>query len=264
MSGKSRDVSESAAPPGYEAFTERGARVVVKDSFATAVRSALTAGTLHTWASRQAGAVALGGRAAAWAAALPGGIEVVVRHSRHGGVLRFATKDLFLPPTRAPRELASALRLAAARVPTPEVVAFAVYPALWPLVRADVVTRRIRGADFPDAWRASPEGLPRRTLVRALATLLQQLRAAGALHPDLNLRNVLVAVQDDEPAAFVLDVDRVRFGLPGSKAIAARNLARVFRSARKWRKACNIDLEVPEHAHVLAASVHGSPARSAE
>jgi ribosome maturation factor RimP len=43
--------------------------------------------------------------------------------------------------------------------------------------------------------------------------------------------------------AFVLDVDRVEFGAPGSADIAARNLARLIRSARKWRKRWNLDID---------------------
>src|SRR5208337_2439154 len=128
-------------------------------------------------------------RTTAWATALPNGVEVVVRHSRHGGALAALTGDLFLAPTRAPVELATALRLAHAGVPTPEVVAYAVYPAFGPLARADVATRALHGADFPEAWRTAVRGVERTSLLAALAALLRALRAAGALHRDLNLKN---------------------------------------------------------------------------
>ena len=227
---------------------------------ATAVRSALAAGPLHEWASRQPGAQALAGRGAAWAVALGSGDAVVVRHSRHGGALGSILGDRFVVPTRAPRELANALRLARAGVPTPEVVAYAVYPAMWPLARADVMTRRVAGVVFPDAWRAAEDGTARTEIVQALATLLLRLRDAGALHPDLNLRNVLIAGAARTRRAFVLDVDRVEFGRPGSRSIAARNLARVVRSARKWKSAWGVDLEDESSTRVLSMTVAGEPA----
>lgn len=199
--------------------------------------------TLHEFAARQAGARALAGRGTAWATALPNGVEVVVRHARHGGALAAVTGDLFLAPTRAPRELATALRLAHAGVPTAELVAYAVYPALGPFARADVATRALRGADFPDAWRAAGDATARTALLGALATLLGALRAAGALHPDLNLKNVFITPAAGGPTALVLDVDRVEFGPAGSAEIATENLARLIRSARKWRKRWNLDID---------------------
>ena len=52
---------------------------------------------------------------------------------------------------------------------------------------------------------------------------------AGAVHPDLNMRNVLV----DGTNAYVLDVDRVYFLPPNDPRVAERNRARLLRSARK-------------------------------
>jgi len=48
-------------------------------------------------------------------------------------------------------------RLADAGVPTPEIVAYAVYPAFGPFARADVATRALDGRDFPEAWRAAAD-----------------------------------------------------------------------------------------------------------
>jgi len=167
----------------------------------------------------------------------------VVRRSRHGGAFARVTGDLFLAPTRAHRELETSLRLAERGVPTPEVVAYAVYPALWPLARADVATRMLPGNDFPSAWQAAPDEHVRRALVHALVALLRQTRDAGALHPDLNLKSVLVTRSGGSATAFLLDVDRVRFGRPGDPAIGERNLRRVLRSARKWRDAWGLDFD---------------------
>ncbi|HET9012983.1 MAG TPA: hypothetical protein VFN38_14250, partial [Gemmatimonadaceae bacterium] len=76
-------------------------------------RALLADGTLYEAAARNLGARALEGRGVSYAIALPvTGSHVVVRHNRHGGLLAGITRDYFLPPTRAPYELAVSLRLA--------------------------------------------------------------------------------------------------------------------------------------------------------
>jgi hypothetical protein len=187
----------------------------VLESFAAAVDAILATGeTLHAWAARAPDARALRGRGISYATQLSGQ-RVVVRHSRHGGLLAPVTQDLFLAPTRAPHELDVAIRLRSAGVPTPEVVAYATYAVFPGLRRADVVTREIAGHLL-----VSPEGAE---------GLLRALSHAGAVHPDLNMRNVLV----DGTIAYVLDVDRVYFLRPGDGRVTELNRARLMRSARK-------------------------------
>lgn len=225
----------TSVPAGYAAVEARGARVVAHESVTDAMTTALAAApTLHAWAGARPGARALQGRATAWRATLDDGTDVVVRHSRHGGLLAPLTGDLFLAPTRAPHELAVAARLLAAGVRTPQVLAYAVYPALGPFARADVMTRALDGADLPDAWRVASDGGERAAIVRAVANLLRQLRHAGAAHPDLNLKNIY-CTPAPAPVAYVLDVDRVVFFGADSTDAAFRNLVRLVRSARKWR-----------------------------
>jgi hypothetical protein len=236
-------VSDSPTPPpGYVSLVAGRARVVAQAALAGPVQSAMTDCSLHTWASRQPGARAMRGRATAWATTFPNGTEVVVRHSRHGGLLAPFTGDLFLAPTRAPAELAASLRLTGAGVPTPEVLAYAVYPAVGPFARADVATRLLRGLGLPEAWRATTSHDERWALVDVLARLIGALRRAGAHHPDLNVRNVLVLDAAPGPAAAILDVDRVTFGAPDDAVLAWRNVRRLLRSMAKERVGYGVDL----------------------
>ena len=235
-------MSGPPAPPGYDSFLVGRAQVVVRAALADAVRTAVAEGSLHAWASRQPGARAMQGRATAWATAFPNGAKLVVRHSRHGGLLAPLTGDLFFAPTRAPRELAAALRLAAAGVPTPELLAYAVYPAMGPFARADVATALIDGVALPEAWPATLTVDESWVLVNALATLLEALRRAGAHHPDLNVRNVLVADGQGGKTAAVLDVDRVVFGKPDDVSLSARNLDRLLHSMRKEQIGWGVNL----------------------
>lgn len=185
------------------------------EAFAAAVDAVLASGeTLHGWAARAPNAKPLRGRDVAYATVLAN-VPVVVRHSRHGGLLAPLTQDLFLAPTRAPHELDVAIRLRAAGVPTPDIVAYATYTVIPGIERADVVTREIAGREL-----TSPE---------EAETLIQAMSRAGAVHPDFNMRNVIV----DGGTAYVLDIDTVYFLPPRDRRVDERNRSRLMRSAKK-------------------------------
>ena len=233
-----------AVPPGYERIDAGGAVAVARRELAEAVRKALEWGTLHDWARQHPNARALAGRGVAYAAPLPmTDVNVVVRHNRHGGLLAPITGDRFLAPTRAPIELATALRLHQAGVPTPEVIAYAVYDAGTLFRRCDVVTREVAPAeDLASLLQRANDG-ERRAALSATARLVARLAAAGARHHDLNIKNVLLRRCDDGAmCAYVLDVDRVVFGRAGDGALLEGNLRRLERSARKWREREGLEL----------------------
>ena len=225
-------------PPGYERFELRGAEVVARSDAASGVRQAMASATLYAWASRHPAARTLTGRVPAYAVPLPaGGPTVVVRHAQHGGLLAPLTGDRFLAPTRAPHELEVSLALCEAGVPTPEIIAYALYPAGPLLARSDVAT--IHVPDSADLATVLTAGDParRRDALDATAALLRALSAAGAHHPDLNIKNVLLApAPEGGMRAYVLDVDRIAFGPPGRPRLATANFGRLVRSARKWRE----------------------------
>ena len=229
-----------ATPAGYVRVGVAPREAVVRDREANDVRAILTASTLHDWASRVYGANLYTGRAPAFGVALPGsGTRVLVRHSRHGGLLAPVTGDWFAGAGRAPHELDMALRLSGAQVSTPAFVGYAAYPAAFGLSRIDVMVEEIPGArDLANVVRdggVTPE------LVESTAQLLAGLARAGARHEDLNLKNVLIARTWPPngaavtPRAYAIDVDRVSLGHPRVRAMEA-NIARLARSARKWRR----------------------------
>lgn len=225
----------AVVPAGYVRRRAGPAVLVARADVADAAARALAAGgTLYDYAAAHPARRTLHGRAPVYAAPLPGGFRVVVRHSRHGGLLAPVTGDRFLGASRAPGELATALRLAAAGVPTPDVVAYVRYPAGALLCRSDVATGEVADADdlgavlADDARAAAVDAwLP------AVMALLVRLRRAGARHPDLNVKNVLLAPSGRGATAYVLDVDRISFTTPDDARAAAANAARLLRSARK-------------------------------
>ena len=225
------------APPGYERFTIGESTIVALREAVSGVQQALSVcRTLHAWASTLPGATAHQGRATVWGARLSGSdIDIVVRHSQHGGLLASITGDLFRSPSRAPWELDVSRRLRAADVATPEVVAYLLYPAGLGFCRSDVATRRLpAGEDMPAAWRRATAE-EHEDQLDAIVALLRDLRRVGAHHPDLNAKNIYLTRDDSHWTAYVLDVDRVRF-LPNEPArTGIGNAQRLHRSLLKWR-----------------------------
>lgn len=234
---------EVPVPREYMRVDEPGAMLIARadvvDGIVTAYRAApRDAPTLHGFASRVPAARAFRGREVAYAISLPAtGQGVVVRHNRHGGALRALTGDLFLGATRAPRELGIALSLRGLGIPTPAVLAYAVYPAGGGFARSDVVTEEV--ADSTDLGElllaTTPGSDDRRMGWNATRRLMKRLAAAGIRHHDFNVKNVLLRrTSDDLFAGYVLDVDRVEFDCTRRDAFAG-NRARLRRSVEKWR-----------------------------
>lgn len=229
-------------PAGYRRFRIGETRVVALEPLAHVIADAMGDGTLYAYGAAHPHARKLVGRAIAYAVPLPDGTHVVIRHSRHGGLLAPLTGDLFLGKTRAPFELATALRLAQTGVRTPDVLAYATYPAGPMLKRSDVATREITGGrDLAFVLVGNPAAATKKRALAATATLLVHLSRAGAHHPDLNLKNVLLSSDDSD--AYVLDVDRVVFGRASDPSITEANLRRLARSAQKWNRLYGADIE---------------------
>lgn len=223
-------------PPGFERLLLGHTVAVARSDVAVSVRRSLvnadgTRSTLHEYAARHPGARLLHGRGAAYAVPLPqGGVRVVVRHNRHGGLFARLTGDRFLSPTRAPYELETSLALAKLGVPTPEVVAYALYPPGGLLQRSDVCSKEIPGSRDLAQVLTGEGSNERAAAFAATVELVASLARAGARHHDLNAKNVLLTYE----TAYVLDVDRVTLG-GNPEATLTGNLARLVRSLRKWR-----------------------------
>jgi hypothetical protein len=218
-------------------------------------RAMLAVGSLYGAASRDGAARPLQGRGVAYAIALPvSGTRAVVRHNRHGGLLAPVTRDLFLPPTRAPHELHTALRLAEIGVPTPPVLMYGVEPAAVAFRRADVVTREIEDArDLSGYMSAAVSAAERDAAWEATRDLLAAMHAVGVRHHVLNVKNVLLAPTGTRLSAYLLDVDRVEFGRAGDIRLYVANVERLRRSARKWRDERGATFDERELAPLVAA-----------
>lgn len=240
-------------PPGYEAWSLGAGGVVARRDVAFAVGAALEShGTLYAWAGAQGDRVAFAGRGEAYGVRL-GGVPAVVRHARRGGyVIAPLLGDRFLGTPRFFRELRWSQRLSDAGILTPRMLAGAWHRS-GPVHRADVATERLDGADLATLFFAAspPQGEDRRAILVAVAQAVRRLHDAGIVHPDLQLRNVLVVPGADGPAAALLDVDSCR---ASRGAAAARgNLRRFFRSWEKWNRLRGPLLTARDRADFAAA-----------
>jgi tRNA A-37 threonylcarbamoyl transferase component Bud32 len=226
---------------------------VVRSDLAPSLLEALvspdgTQTTLIQYAEGHPASVMLEGRGAAYAVPLPGNAaRVVVRHNRHGGVFAALTGDRFLAPTRAPRELALSRALRERGVPTPEILAYAIYPPVGILQRSDVCSHEIAPSRDLAAVILREHADSRFGGLEMAAALVAMLSRAGARHHDLNAKNVLIS----DHLAYVLDVDRVSFGESPAAALE-KNLRRLIRSLRKWRDVRGAAITEPEISHLEA------------
>lgn len=227
--------------PGYARRSTPNGEVVGMERLIDSLSSIVTVhGTLYGWARAQPQPRALSGRAPVFIARLPDHPDttVVVRHSWHGGLLKRVTRDRFRRPTRAPIELLRSFMLRECRIPTPEIVGFALYRAGPGLARVDVGTRYIPGSyDFAAVLGNRAPGIVRDEAFAAIEVLLHQLASNGFTHPDLNVKNILLHRNQSGIEASVLDVDVMEWDrhMP-AVSVMQLNVARLVRSLIKARR----------------------------
>lgn len=195
--------------------------------------------SLYAWAAGQSQPRALRGRAPVYVVPLPGTHEtIVVRHGWHGGLFAPITGDRFRRPTRAPHEYRMSQTLRAWGVPTTAILGFARYSAPLGLCRVDVVSRfEPEAFDLGHVAANLVPGIAIADALEAARRLLVSLAAHRVVHPDLNVKNILL--QRDRAGALralVIDVDVVRIESSSDEArVMARNVRRLMRSLHKWR-----------------------------
>jgi len=227
---------EAVRLPRVEAFAWRPAVAWLREVLRDGAR-------LHDWAGREARAAHVGrGTVHVVTAPLPGPdgrSRWAVRHYRRGGAVARVVRDLYwgVGRPRPERELEASLHARAQGVPTPAVIAGAVYRVgargAAGAYRADLVTEEI-----PDARSLASalavEDAPAREYLQRAGALVRTLARAGLMHPDVSTGNVLL---DGGGEPWVVDLDRAR-RRPGPSERAGRTmLARLERSLRKLGRA---------------------------
>lgn len=238
--------------PGYSSRTFKDGELVAHDSVIDALANVLSEfGTLYAWARSTQQPRALRGRAPVFVATVPRGnhTTVVVRHAWHGGMLAPITRDIYFRPTRAPNELRLSQSLRKLGVATPEFMAYALYNVGPGMVRVDVATRFVENSDdLASVLADHVPNISRSEAFIAVRELLTKLSQHGFVHPDLNVKNILLYRVGESVVAAVLDVDVMR-QIPANEAAraAAENYLRLDRSLRKAERQFGIRISNEEH-----------------
>ena len=173
------------------------------------------------------------GRGGAWRVELPGGLRVVVRLYRRGGLVARVVRDTYLGPRPRPlHELAVTVEARRRGVVAPEVLGARVEGGL--VYRGALVTAEVPNArTLITALRAAAGARERCALAARAGRAVARLHDAGVYHADLNLTNLLVGPNGADDVVVVdFDRARVRGGSLGARA-RRRNLARLARSLAK-------------------------------
>ncbi len=234
-----------ALPAGFHIEPVDGALVLARADVAAAACGAVAAaGTLFAAALRAPDHARIDSGRGALAVAAFAGARWVVRHARRGGAVARLLRDRYLRAgePRPFRELALSRRLAARGVPTPEVVAAVVYDAGPWFVRGDVATLLVPDsvdlAAIVFGAEAEAGGAARRgeawaaAACEAAGALVRRAHEEGLVHPDLNVRNILIQAEPS-PRALLLDLDGCALRARLSGGERGRMLRRFERS---WRK----------------------------
>ncbi len=230
----SEKLTWGALPDGFNKIVdERGHRLVVRQDQAAHIDFSLC-GNDRAGASEDSG---YHGRGALRSIVLPGGDTVLIRAYRHGGFFRnVATTWFFTWPPRPFRELVLTEELRRRGLRTVEVYAACVSRSAGPFYHGWLITRQLQGAE--DLWSGFHSGLIERigltAALRAVADGIRTMHREGVYHADLNLKNILLRVENGAPVSYIIDYDKARLFLGRlPTALANRNIARLKRSVLK-------------------------------
>ncbi len=225
--------------PGYARASVGRADITASvDALAFVCEAIADRGSLYNYAASRPGAETLRGRGTLYVVPGPHERRWLVRRLTHGGLLAPISGDRFLL-TGTPRplnELRLSWELRELGVRTPRVQAAIVYRSAF-FYRGEIAREHIDQAVdlaallFADIDRPSIE---RQAALDAAGRLLGRLHQVGLVHPDLNLRNILIETADAGLHAHILDLEKCRRVERVTADQRRRMLGRLRRSARRF------------------------------
>lgn len=238
-------------PSGYEEKEDAVLHAVARvGSLSYVLAAVLDSGSLYAHAMRDAVAQLPGGRGPVAVIERENGERWAVRHCWRGGAVAWFVRDRYVD-LGTPRPLAELRVNAILRhrgVNTPELVA-AVVQRQGSWYRGDVATLMIPGASDLAELTLGPEKWSQAERERAwfaAGKLLHRFFLTGAVHTDLNIRNIIV--QRETGTAYLLDLDRCAIGERMKGSAVDAMLARFHRSRRKLEHALGASVSATELA----------------
>ena len=249
--------------PGFEVVEHPGARVLARPEAVPWVRLVLGSDQgLHAASAGDKAAFRLEGRDPVFvipakisrAEGAGSGVRWAVRHYARGG--RFVPMLLGDRYIRSGRvrpyhEVAASESARERGIPTPRVVAAAMYPAGL-FYRADLVTTFVANASdlvealFHSGRKGAGGAAERLDSLRAAGGLVRRMAEAGLRHRDIHARNILLVWQGTAPRPHLLDLDRCDVGPKGVPLSPTSMHQRLRRSLRKWEHRTGIHISDKE------------------
>lgn len=247
MSGALRHLIEMTG--GYTRGSVDSAIFIARDDLAESLQRLIRRwSSLYDWATAHPEAQAIRGRDTLYIVPGLDDDRWVVRRLTHGGLLAPLTGKRFLRLglPRPFNELRVAERLRELGVPTPAVLAAVVYH-LGPFYGGEVARRAVENAtDLAGSlFDQSLDAGRRLEAMEAAGRLVGVMHRVGLVHPDLNLRNILIQWTGTKPTAHILDLEKCRFAKLGPLR-RRRMLARLRRSARRFEEGSGETIAVEE------------------
>lgn len=176
-----------------------------------------------------------GGREAHPVVVLPTGEKAVVRAYHRGGLIQRVNASRYFGGNRAFDELRATERARTGGVRTARILAAIERPRTVGYT-AMLATILIPGARDAAAWLGTAPGDGKLEMLREAGRQMAAMHQAGVAHPDVHLRNLLVADADAGPEVWLLDFDKARVHAGAvPRARRATDLRRLARSARKLK-----------------------------
>lgn len=229
-------------PAGYRLIKVAGARVMAQEAALPRIKSALEEkGSICEYVRQSDSTTQTVGRAAVYLFRETDGVNWVVRHLTHGGLLGRFTGDRFARSNR-PRpfnELIVAHSLRENGVATPLVVAACVFDSGL-CYRGEIVREEVAGArDLAEVLYGAEGEKTRMPAMAAAGTLVGLFHRVGLMHTDLNLKNILINATDGHMRAHIIDLEKSQLRSHLGTGDRNRMLARMRRSASRFEERGN-------------------------
>src|SRR5277367_5969217 len=176
-----------------------------------------------------------GNRQSAFRLHLDGGVELVARQGRRGGMIASILNDVYVGIAPRPlTELSVTIEAMRRGIPVAEPMGAMVEwlgPALY---RGFFLTRAVHGMTLWEFLKTDDDPTVRSHVLEQARAAIDTMHGKGLFHADLNLHNLLVAREHDSFTVIVIDLDKSRlFDGPVPSAMRRANIARLLRSAGK-------------------------------
>ena len=174
-----------------------------------------------------------------------GNERIVIRHYHRGGKIQKLTSDLYWGASRPLRELWIGYQATIKGIPTAEILAVRHNQIFWRFHRGDLVTKEIEnGKDLATYLRSLSQPLAlekilqKRKVIEVVGKLIRKMHDGGIFHGDLNLKNIVIQINDSQRIkGYILDFDKSFIKPNLSKNLRIRNLLRLNRSVEKFKAA---------------------------